>query len=210
MHNHAISNRFLELATAADFSYCGEPGYCTKCLWRFHRDFINPIEQVRGEPLTDLTKVSLHEFLLFRGWREHLSDELLTLPISEFRKLKYWDGHLRTAFFCLRDRDLQALVLQRWLQTFGSDIRFADLVVFHFVKPAHVGTEVGDAWVQAAIALAEQSRDISLVESLVWTLGRSASPHPRLLTLATELGQHSPSITKALNETSLNMGQLPE
>ena len=198
-----MSNRFLELATAGDFSYCGEPGYCTKCLWRFHRDFINPIEQARGEPPTDLTKVLLHEFLLLRGWREHLADELLALPISDFRKLNCWEGHLRTAFFCLRDRDLQALVLQRWLQTFGGDIRFADVVVFYLIKSAHVGTETGQPWIQAAIALAEQSRDISLVESLVWTLGPSASAHPSFLTLATELGQHSPSITKALQQTTL-------
>ena len=205
-----MSNRFLELATAGDFSYCGEPGYCTKCLFRFHRDFIAPIEQARGEPPIDLTNVSFHEFLHLRGWREHLADELLTLPISEFRKLKYWVGHLRTAFFCLRDRDLQAHVLQRWLQTFGGDIRFADVVVFHFIKSAHVGTEIGDAWIEATIALAEQSRDISLVESLVWTVGCSALAHPNFLILATELGQHSPSITKALNETSLNMEQQPK
>ena len=197
-----MSQRFLELATAGDFSYCGEPGYCTKCLFRFHRDFIAPIEQARDEPPTDLTKVSLHEFLLLRGWREHLADELLTLPISEFRKLKYREGHLRTAFFCLRDRDLQTLVLQRWLQTFGGDIRFADVVVFYLVKPAHVGTEVGDTWIQAATDLAEQSRDFSLVESLIWTLGRSASAHPRFWALAAELDQRSPSIKKALNEAT--------
>jgi hypothetical protein len=197
-----MSNRFLELATAGDFSYCGVPGYCTKCLWRFHRDFINPIEEARGELPTDLTKVQLHEFLLRRGWREHLADELLTLSIPEFLRLQYWNGHLRMAFFCLRDHDLQALVLRRWLTTFSDDVHFGDVVVFYLVKPAHVGTDIGDAWIKKAVALAERTQDASLVESLIWTLGRSASAHTGLFTLATEMGQRSPSIAKALFETS--------
>ena len=195
-----MSNRFLELATAGDFSYCGSPGYCTKCLWRFHRDFINPIEQAHGELPTDLGKVPLHEFLLLRGWREHLADELLTLPIPEFMRLKYWVEHLRMAFFCLRDRDLQASVLHRWIAMFCDDVRFADVVVFYLIKPAHVGTDVGNVWIHKAIILAESSRDVSLVESLVWAVGRLISAHPSLLTLATDLGQRSPTITKALDE----------
>lgn len=197
-----MSNYFLKLATEKDFSYCGEAGYCIKCLYRFHRDFINPIELARGEPSTDLLSVSLHEFLRLRGWREHLAEEMLTLPISDFLKLQYWDGHLRMAFFCLREHDLQAQALESWLQSFDDGIRFADVVLFYLVKPSYVGTPVGDAWIQKTVALAEQTKDLSLVESLVWTLGRSASNHPAFVSLAKELSQYSPSITKALNETA--------
>ena len=197
-----MSNRFLALATAGDFSYCGEPGYCTKCLFRFVRDFITPIGLAHGEPVATFQDGWPQEIIHRRITQERLAAELLDLPISEFVKLKYWEGHLRTAFYALRDVDLQAAVLQRWVESPLEDVRFVDVVIFRFIRHSHLYTPIGDAWIRTAIELAEQTKDWSLVETLVWTLGRSISEHQAFASLARELSQQSPSILKALNETS--------
>ena len=197
-----MSNLFLQQATAGDFSYCGEPGYCTKCLFRFVRDFTTQIEEAHGAPTAAFQNSWPQEVLHRRLTQEHLAAELLDLPITKFVKLQYWEGHLRTAFYALRDLDLQASVLQRWLESPLDDVRFVDVVVFRLIRPSHLDAPVGDAWIRAAIGLAERTKDWSLVETLVWTLRKSISDHPSFADLARELSQHSPSILKALNETS--------
>ena len=198
-----MSNRFLELATAGDFSYCGEPGHCTKCMFRFVRDFVKPIGIAHGEPASSYEDVWPQEIFRRRVTQEQLANELLGLPTAEFVKLQYWEGHLRTAFYCLGDHELQAAVLQRWLESPLNDVRFVDVVIFYLVRSGHLHTPVGEAWIKTAVALAERTKNWSLVESLVWTLRRSISEHPTFASLARELSQQSPSILKALNETSL-------
>jgi len=198
-----MANLYLQQATARDFSYCGNPGDCTKCLFRFLWDFMTPIGEAHGEPPSAFKDVSPREVLHRRAWQEYLAQELLALPLGEFLKLQYWEGHLRMAFFCMRDADLQATVLQRWLESPLEDVRFVDVVMFYLIRHGHLRAPVGDAWVKAAIAMAERTKDRSLVESLVWTLRRSISDHPSFAALARELSQQSPSILKALNETAV-------
>jgi hypothetical protein len=197
-----MSNLFLQQAKAHDFSYCGEPGFCAKCMFRFVRDFVTPIDESHGESTSGYEKAWPQEIFSRRSTQEHLAKELFELPISEFVKLQYWEGHLRMAFHAVRDPDLQASVLQRWLESPLKDVRFVDVVVFYLIRHGHLHAPVGDAWVKAAVALAEHTKDRSLVESLIWSLGRSIANYPTFASLARELGQQSPSIAKALNETT--------
>lgn len=198
-----MSNLFLQLATARDFSYCGEPGFCTKCSFRFLRDFVTPIGETHGEPASAFENAWPQEIFSRRSTQEQLAKELLDLPISEFVKLQYREGHLRMAFYAMRDPDLQSSVLQRWLESLLDDVRFVDVVIFHLIRHGHPHTPTWDAWIKATVALAERTRDWSLVESLVWTLRQSIADYPSFANLARELGQQSPSIAKALNETSI-------
>jgi len=112
-----MSNLFLQQATARDFSYCGEPGFCTKCLFRFLYDFATPIGVAHGEPASAFENGWPQEILRRRSTQEHLAKELLDLSIAEFVKLQYWEGHLRTAFYAMHDSDLQESVLRRWLES---------------------------------------------------------------------------------------------
>jgi len=121
-------------------------------MYRFYRDFITPIEQAHGEIPPDLTVMPLDVFMQLRGWRERLVEEMMNLPISDFMKLRYWDGHLRMAFYFINDGELEASLLRRWLVTFGDDVRFAELVVSSLIWHQH-GTKLGDAWTQKAHSL---------------------------------------------------------
>jgi hypothetical protein len=170
-------------------------------MFRFVRDFVAPIDKAHG-----LSDPASHEgwpndVFRHRPTQEHLAKELLDLPLGDFVKLKYWDGHLRMAFHAMSDSDLQSAVLTHWLESGWNDARFMDLVAFYIIRPRHLHTEIGDAWIRASVALAESTNDRSLVESLVWILGRSISEYPSFATLAHELGQQSSLISKALNET---------
>lgn len=198
-----MNNLFLQLATARDFSYCGEPGFCAKCSFRFLRDFITPIGETHGEPASAFENAWPQEIFNRRSTQEQLAKELLGLPIYEFVKLQYWEGHLRMAFYAMSDPALQASVLQQWLESPLDDVRFVDVVIFYLIRNGHGHAPIGVSWINAAVALAERTKDWSLVETLVWTLRKSISDYPSAANLARELSQQSPSILKALNETSL-------
>jgi hypothetical protein len=199
----AERSRLLERARASDWSYCGEPGECTKCNLRFRREIIEPIEESLGCLTPDLRSLRFPDFKKLRSWREHLAEELLSLPLNEFRKLQHWEGHLRMAFFFLRDRELESEILTKWLRDIGDDVEFVDSVIFHLIRRRHTGSSIGSAWIERGIALADSTRNESLVESLVWTVGNSLSSHATLARLATTLSDGSPAIANALKDTSI-------
>ena len=90
-----------------------------------------------------------------RGWRERLVEEMMNLPISDFMKLRYWDDHLRMAFYFINDGEMEASLLWSWLATFGDDVRFAELAVSSLNRHPH-GTKLVDAWSQKAHSLRNQ------------------------------------------------------
>lgn len=205
-------NLLVDLVRSKHFKCCGEIGRCGKCLSRFITDIINPIELANGsEPLKSgdyglynfgpYTFYNPKNFMSVGKRAEHLANELLSLPIEEFIKLEDWAEIMRMAFYGLPDKDLRSLILRKWLIAVGSNIRVTDVLLFYILRKEPIDPDVYEAWIQKAIDLAKQSRDISLVESLILTINSSISKYRSLLDLATELSQKSLAIQKALNRS---------
>ena len=203
-----MGQHFLDFGRAADFSYCRH--YCAKCNFRFVRDFIEPMEKAH-DALPDggfPCGIWWHEIMEFPGVKGHLAKELENLPLLDFLKLQHWDGHLCVAFTMLKDGDLQAGILRRWLESCPDNARFLDVVMFYLLPHAFVSPEIKEQWVTKAVGIAVTSRDYSLIESLVWRLRRGLDKYPELLNLATELQKNSPAIAKAMNSRNQSHGAL--
>jgi len=108
----------------------------------------------------------------------------------------------------LKDGDLQAGILRRWLESCPDNARFVDVVMFYLLPHAFVSPEIKEQWVAKAVGIAVASRDYSLIESLVWRLRRGLDKYPELLNLATELQKNSPAIAKAMNSRNQSHGAL--
>ncbi|MEI7809171.1 MAG: hypothetical protein WCJ07_11875 [Verrucomicrobiota bacterium] len=196
---------FLDFGRAADFSYCRH--YCAKCYFRFVRDFIEPMEKAHGTlPEGGFPSgIWWHEIMEFPGVNGHLAKELEYLPLADFLKLQHWDGHLCVAFAMLKDSELQAGILRRWLENCPDNARFIDVVIFYLLPHAFVPGDLHEKWVAKAVNMALAKRDYSLVESLVWRLGGGLDKYPELLKLATELQKTSSAIAKAMNSRIVSL-----
>jgi hypothetical protein len=199
---------FLDFGRVADFSYCRH--YCAKCYFRFVRDFIEPMEKTHGT-LPDggfPSGIWWHQIMEFPGVKAHLAEELENLPLADFLQLQHWDGHLCVAFTMLKDGELQAGILRRWLEPCPDNARFVDVVIFYLLPHAVVPPEIYEQWVAKAVNIALARQDYSLVESLVWRLRGGLDKYPDLLNLATELQKTSPQIAKAMNSRIQTQGAL--
>lgn len=201
-----MSQHFLDFARAGDFSYCRS--YCAKCYFRFVRDFITPMEQAYGTLPTGGYPSDMwwHQIMELPGVKGHLAEELQNLPLADFLQLQHWDGHLGVAFAMLKDGDLQARILRRWIETCPDHPRFVDVVVFYLLPSALISAELSAAWNAKAVQMAVARQDHSLVESLVWRLRGGLDQYPELLNLATELQKTSPAIAKAMHARIQSQG----
>ncbi len=194
-----MSQRFVDFAKAGDFSYCRP--YCAKCYFRFVRDFIEPMEKAHGTLQEGGYPGDMwwHQIMELPGVKGHLAEELENLPLADFLQLQHWDGHLCVAFTMLKDGDLQATILRRWIETCPDNTRFVDVVVFYLLPHAFGSAELNEEWIAKAVRMALTRQDYSLVESLVWRLRGGLDKYPELLNLATQLQKTSPHIAKAMN-----------
>lgn len=192
-----MSDHFIDFATASDYNYCR--AYCAKCRLKFIWDFIEPMERSRGAlPKEYSRKMFWDQVMKFPGVKEHLAEELESLPLLDLLKLKNWDGLICIAFDLLNDGELQARILREWIKTCPDEVRFFDVVIFHLLPRVFCAKDIYDQWISKAVRIAEAKRDYSLVESLVWRLKTGINQYPALLTLATEMQENSPAIAKAM------------
>jgi len=203
-----MKQHFSDFGRASECNYCRH--YCAKCYIQFVKEFIEPMEKANGTlPEGGFPNGMWWDRIMeFPGVKGHLAAELENLPLSEFVQLQYWAGQLCIGFAMLKDGDLQAGILRRWLATCPDNIQFVDVVIFYLLPHAFVSAEINEQWVAKAVSMAVASRDNSLVESLVWRLRGGLDKYPDLLNLATELQKASPAIAKAMNSRIQSHGCL--
>lgn len=93
-------------------------------------------------------------------------------------------------------------VLSAWLPRIHEHVRLADLVLFHYVRRgaflAPMSIDVAGAWRAKCVDIAVMTRDESLVESLICTLGHEYKRYPVLAQIIEDLNLVSPRVRKAL------------
>jgi hypothetical protein len=92
-------------------------------------------------------------------------------------------------------------VIQAWVPQIDHNLKFADFVLFYIVRTLPFGRSAGKGWIDRCLLMAIATRDESLVESLLWTLGRDAIEHDELMQVASELSRGSFKVRRALAET---------
>jgi hypothetical protein len=114
--------------------------------------------------------------------------------------LSNWQDCLRVTFTDLQPQ-VQGRVLIAWLDAVGEDVGFADFVLFYLVRPLLFQPDVKEAWIRRGIQLALTTLDESLVETLVWTLGKGVRDHPPLFEAVQK--HSSPKIRHAAQEVGV-------
>ena len=170
-------NPFLEaVRQAAERNWCVQP-YCTTCGTGDFRAALHTIGGQLGGPLADaLGSVSLRE--------------LTSLP--------HWSGAIELAVRELPLPGQMTSLLESWLDRSDENIRFFDVVLYKLVRHLTKGHPLRERWIAKGIALAVQTRDFSLVESLVLMLRGRAVQHRQLVDLAKEFAAESTQMQRVL------------
>jgi hypothetical protein len=109
-----------------------------------------------------------------------------------------WEGALEVAVRDLPIGSTVRTVLERWLTQVGRYPRFDDVVLYRIVRCLPNGDSLRQAWVRAAIPVAVELRDTSLVETLLLLLRGKAIEFPELLAVGVELSNGSTQLQRVL------------
>ena len=148
-----MNNVFVRLVLESKRKrWCVKP-YCTTCGCREFRNRLEELTSDGGEVLTDaLSNLTPQQIISLPNWEDCVSLGLayLSLPGQHER------------------------LLQAWIRNLDGNTRFADEILFYFVRRLPFRREVGSTWTSECVKLAMSEHDELLVESLLWTLGPEA------------------------------------
>ena len=173
-----MNNLFVEIVRkASELRWCTRP-YCTTCGNREVRTELRNIAGKNGFQLADI---------------------LSALKPAEIVTLPNWQDCVQLAFFEISLPGTQEKVLESWLPEIDNQIHFADVVLYYVIRTLPFRESVGKNWIERCIALSNTSRNESLVESLLFVLGRKSEAYPDFLSFARQF-ESSPKIQKALRK----------
>ena len=118
-------------------------------------------------------------------------EDLCEVDPADLYLIEGWAGALFHAFALLEPVQIQ-LVAERWHERFRADVRIVDWVLFQLVRTGRISPPLSTAWLNSASALALDTRDPSLVESLLYVLGPEFGGRDDLRRLAKRLKYHPP------------------
>src|SRR5471030_784494 len=129
---------------------------------------------------------------------QQLVAELEQLPLSAWYDLPEFGGAIYYCFSVLHHRELVDQVLNNWLHRLDGHYRIADAVTFYVVREGQSSEGMRDDWLGRSEAMAVESRDPSLLESLVYAYGTRLREHPELLRAAESARRGHAALDRAL------------
>jgi hypothetical protein len=123
---------------------------------------------------------------------------LANLDLDEYTELGKWLDCLRIAFVDLPFAPQRVDALKHWLCYARTNVRFADGVLYYIVR--YISGDARESWIASCVDLALESRDASLVESLIWVLHSDLAHYPKLFDAAHDLTT-STMVRTALRKT---------
>jgi len=168
------------ISQAFTYNWCVDP-HCTTCG---SREFKSALLQLNNEVDNGLVKA------------------LESIDIQGIVNFPRWSACLQIALNFIKNPDDMDSILSSWLPKLSSNIRLADLVLFHFVKRgclfAPMSIDMLRNWVDACITLAIQTKDESLIESLIYVEAEDLINHPELIEIIKEKAKYSRLIKRAV------------
>lgn len=170
-------NSFLKvLHRAAKENLCVDP-YCTTCGARKFRSALRQVGGELGGPLADaLADVNLDELTSLPKWAEAIEIAIRDLPLP----------------------GQSISLLEHWLARANENIRFFDIVLYKIVRYLPEEHPIRAQWISKGIVFAVETRDFSLVESLILTLRGKAVLHEELMHLANQFAARSKQMQRVL------------
>ena len=171
-------NPFLELLHfALKKKWCYHPS-CTTCGGGHFRSELQRLDNELGGLLADaISEVNLDELTSIPEWNDAIWIALRELPLPRANS-----------------------VLDYWLVRSKDDLRLFDVILYKLVRflPEEHPSRV--QWIGKGIALAVETRDYSLTESLLLTLRDKAVQHEQLMHLAMQIATTSEEMQRILQK----------
>jgi hypothetical protein len=133
-------------------------------------------------------------------------EALVSWPFEGWVRFEDRRGAVFHALNALGSSNAVSRVLERWMTRPETPTWLLDAVLFDIVRAGLAQAAVQEAWLQRALDAARVTRDVSLVESLLYTLGGAARQHISLLGLAEGLAASEPRVARALRHVGLMAG----
>jgi hypothetical protein len=161
---------------ANEQKWCMTP-YCTTCGSREYRKALKDLSGPLGGGLANaLCDINFQEITSIPNWQNALLVAIIDLPIS-----MQVGG-----------------VLKAWLEKTGSNIFFIDLVLYKIVRHLPKDNETRNLWIDHCMSVALNTKDFSLVESLILVLRQDALDHSELISIAKEYAKTSAQMRRVL------------
>lgn len=97
-------------------------------------------------------------------------------------------------------------ILRAWLAKAIGNIQFADFVLFKIARILPKHSDTRRDWINTCMAMAIDSKDFSLVESLILVLGQDAKNHAELMSIAADHAKTSAQMRRMLlNACNVNV-----
>jgi hypothetical protein len=170
-------NPFIQiLRKAEEKRWCMEP-YCSTCGARDYRIALRDIGGKLGTPLVNvLAEIDRDELISFENWGDAVVIAVRDLPLP----------------------GQATALLESWLKRADQNIRFFDGVLYKLVRYMPESDPVRQKWIEKAVSLSVQTRDFSLVESLLLTLRERAVAYEQIIDIAREHAETSSQMRRVL------------
>lgn len=178
--NHKKSNPLYDIIRKAnEQKWCVTP-YCSTCGAHEYRNALRELSGPMGGGLANaLEDIDLHEITWLPNWQDALLVAIMDLPISQ-----QVEG-----------------VLEAWLPKISGHIVFADLILYKIVRYMRKDNATKNNWIVRCIDIAINSRNFSLIESLLLVLRREAWNYRKLIAIAKEYSYSSAQMDRVLRNS---------
>ena len=178
--NHKKINPLYDIISKAHEQKCCVTPYCTTCDSREYRDALKELSGPMGGGLANaIADIDLQDISLLPNWQDALLIAIMDLPLSQ-----QVEG-----------------VLEAWLPKISDHIVFADLILYKIIRYMRKDNVTSNNWIERCIDIAINSRNFSLIESLLLVLRRDAWDYPKLIAVAKEYSHSSAQMDRALRNS---------
>jgi hypothetical protein len=132
----------------------------------------------------------------------HLAQQLELLPLSAWYDLPEFGGAIYHSFSLLSGHDQVDRVLDNWLTRLAGHYRIADAVCFYVIRERQSSERLRHDWLARSEAMAIESRDPSLLETLVYSFEADVHEHTELLRVAESARRGYAPLDRALRRTA--------
>ncbi len=172
-----MANPFIDIVrTAEKNKWCTTP-YCTTCIAREYRQALKELGGRLGGGLADaLSELKPTEITNENNWQNALLTAIIDLPIS---------------------MQLEG-ILETWSEKLDEDIDFTDFILFKVIRNISNRSKIWEKWVSGCLSLSLETRNISLIESLLLVIGRKAVEQNELIQIAKDYAKSSRQMRRVL------------
>jgi len=161
---------------AHELKWCMKP-YCTTCGAHDYRNSLKELAGSLGGGLVDaLADINPQDIASIPNWQDALLVAIIDLP------------------FPLQVEG----VLKVWLPKTTDNIFFADCAIYKIVRHLPKDNETRRRWIEHCMTMALNTKNFSLIESLILVLRQDALNHSELIAIAKEFAKTSAQMKRVL------------